>query len=160
MRRAPIEQEQRHPVILPKKHHVVDLIVRYYHLLSGHSGQEYVLSLIRKSYWIIKGRVAVRRVLSRGFSCRRRQAPFGAQKMADLPAERATPDKPRSLSWASIVLVRFGSREPEVKSSDMGSCIHVWLPEPYIWKSPRVRIVIRLLTLCAASLQGEVSPKL
>ena len=27
LRHAPIEQEQRHPVILPKKHHVVDLIV-------------------------------------------------------------------------------------------------------------------------------------
>ena len=94
LRHAPIEQEQRHPVILPKKHHVVDLIVRHYHLLSGHSGQEYVLSLIRKSFWIIKGRVAVRRVVNRCFSCRRRQAPFGAQKMADLPADRVTPNKP------------------------------------------------------------------
>ena len=94
LRHSPIEQERRHPVILPKKHHVVDLIVRHYHLLSGHSGQEYMLSLIRKSYWIIKGRVAVRRVLSRCFSCKRTQAPFGAQKMADLPGERDTPDKP------------------------------------------------------------------
>ncbi|XP_022779469.1 uncharacterized protein LOC111320980 [Stylophora pistillata] len=66
----------------------------YYHLLSGHSGQEYVLSLIRKSYWIIKGRVNVRRVVNRYLSCRRRQAPSGAQKMADLPADRVTPDKP------------------------------------------------------------------
>ena len=49
LRHAPIEQERRHPVILPKKYHVVDLIVRHYHLLSGYSGQEYVLSLIRKS---------------------------------------------------------------------------------------------------------------
>ena len=94
LRHAPIEEEQRQPVILPKKHHVVDLMVRHYHLLSGHSGQEYVLSLIRKSFWIIKGRVAVRRVLSRCFGCRRRQAPVGAQKMADLPADRVTPDKP------------------------------------------------------------------
>ena len=94
MRHAPIEQEQRHPVILPKKHHVVDLIVRHYHLLSGHSGQEYVLSLIRKSYWIIKGRVAVRRVVNRCFTCRRGQAPPGVQKMADLPADRVTPNKP------------------------------------------------------------------
>lgn len=94
LRHAPIEQEQRHPVILPKKHHVVDLIVRHFHLLSGHSGQEYVLSLIRKSYWIIKGRVAVRRVVNRCFSCRRRQAPFKTQKMADLPADRVTPNKP------------------------------------------------------------------
>ena len=53
---------------------------------------------------------------------------------------------PRSLSWASIVLVRFGSREPEVKSSDMGSSMHVWLPEPYTWKSPRVWMANRLLT--------------
>ena len=94
LRHAPIEQEQRHPVILPKKHHVVDLIVRHNHLLSGHSGQEYVLSLIRKSFWIIKARVAVRRVVNCCFSCRRRQAPFGAQKMADLPADRVTPNKP------------------------------------------------------------------
>ena len=94
LRHAPIEEDQRHPVILPKKHHVVDLIIRHHHLLSGHSGQEYVLSLIRKSFWIIKGRVAVRRVVNRCFSCRRRQAPVGAQKMADLPADRVTPDKP------------------------------------------------------------------
>ncbi|PFX28501.1 hypothetical protein AWC38_SpisGene6805 [Stylophora pistillata] len=94
LRHAPIEQERRHPIILPKNHHVVDLIVRHYHLLSGHSGQEYVLSLIRKSYWIIKGRVAVRRVVNRCLSCRRRQAPSGAQKMADLPTDRVTPDKP------------------------------------------------------------------
>ena len=93
LRHAPIEQEQRHPVILPKKHHV-DLIVRHYHLLSGHSGQEYVLSLIRNSYWIIKGRVAVRRVVNHSFSCRQRQAPPGAEKMADLPADRVTPNIP------------------------------------------------------------------
>ena len=72
---------------------VVDLIVRHYLLPSGHSGQEYVLSLIRKSFWIIKGRVAERRVLSRCFGCRRRQAPVGAQ-MTVLPPDKGTPDKP------------------------------------------------------------------
>ena len=95
LRHAPIEEEQRHSVILRKKHHFVDLIIRHYHLLSGHSGQEYVLSLIRKSFWIIKGRVAVRRVVNRCFGCRRRQAPVDARKMSDLPADRVTPDKPQ-----------------------------------------------------------------
>ena len=93
LRHAPIEQERRHPVILPKKHHVVELMIRHYHLLSGHSGQENMLSLIKKSYWIIKGGGVVKRVLSRCFSCRRGQAPFGAQQMANLPAQRVTPDK-------------------------------------------------------------------
>ena len=121
LRQAPIELEQRRPVRLPKNHYVIDLIVRHYHLLSGHCGQDYVLSLIKKSYWIIKGRVAVRRVVSRCFSCRRRQAPSGAQKMADLPVDRVTPKNPGSVLWALIVFARFGSRGPEVKLSYMES---------------------------------------
>ena len=94
LRYAPIEDEKKHPVILPKKHHVVDLIVRHFHTISGHSGQEHVLSLTRERFWIIKARVAVRSIISRCFSCRRRQGPVGAQKMADLPVDRVTPDKP------------------------------------------------------------------
>ena len=41
-------------LILLKKHHVVDLIVRHYHLKSGHSGLEHVLSLIRERFCILK----------------------------------------------------------------------------------------------------------
>ena len=43
---APISDEARHQIILPKRHHVVDLIVRYFHEIYGHSGIEYVLSII------------------------------------------------------------------------------------------------------------------
>ena len=35
-----LEEGQKDPVILPNKHHLVDLIVRHHHLLSGHSGQQ------------------------------------------------------------------------------------------------------------------------
>ena len=44
LRYAPIEDEKKHLVILPKKHHVVDLIVRHFHTISGHSGQEHMLT--------------------------------------------------------------------------------------------------------------------
>ena len=117
LRQAPIEQEQRHPVLLPKKHYGIDLIVRYYHLLSGNSGQEYVLFLIRKSYQIMKGRVVMRIVVSRCFSCRRTQAPSGAQKMGDLPVDRVTPNKPPfsfvgvdcfGLFWIRSQVKRYG----------------------------------------------------
>ncbi|XP_068757547.1 uncharacterized protein [Montipora capricornis] len=92
--RAPISDEARHQVILPRQHHVVELIIRHYHKVSGHSGQEYVLSLIRQHYWIIKARTTLRRLLSACFSCRRRQAPIQEQKMAHLPEDRVTPSKP------------------------------------------------------------------
>ena len=84
----------RHPSILPKKHHVCDLIIRYHHEMSGHFGQEYVLSLIRDHFWIIQARVSVRSVVRSCFDCKRRcQLPF-EQNMADLPPDRITPDKP------------------------------------------------------------------
>ena len=91
---ASLQQEAKHPVILPKSHHVVHLIVRYYHYISGHSGAEHVLSLARERFWIVGARVTVRKSLNTCFDCRRRQAPVGEQKMADLPKDRITPDKP------------------------------------------------------------------
>lgn len=45
-------------------------------------------------FCIIKGRVAVRRAEGLSFLRRRRQAPVGAQKVAYLPANRVSPDKP------------------------------------------------------------------
>ena len=91
---APINKDAMHPVILPKKHHVVKLITKYYHHLSGHSGLEYTLSLIRQKYWIIDARSTVRSILSDCFSCRKRQSLTAQQKMANLPEDRVTPSKP------------------------------------------------------------------
>ena len=63
-------------------------------LMSGHSGQEHVLSLLREKFLIIKRLTSVRNVVNRCMSCKRRQAPVGIQKMADLPVDRVTSGKP------------------------------------------------------------------
>ena len=45
----------KHQIILHKKsHHVVNLIVEHYHIMSTHAGTEHVLSLIRQRYWLIR----------------------------------------------------------------------------------------------------------
>ena len=89
-----MDSEAKHPVILPKTHHVVKLIVRYYHQAAGHSGLEYTLSLIRQRYWIINARSNIRNIVNTCVDCRRRQAPAPQQKMASLPEDRITPSKP------------------------------------------------------------------
>ncbi|XP_068738016.1 uncharacterized protein [Montipora capricornis] len=94
LEKAPVKLDARHPIILPTSHHVVRLIIRFYHNASGHSGTEHVLSMIRERFWIVKGRAAVKRTLRDCFSCRKRQAPVGEQKMANLPQDRVTPNKP------------------------------------------------------------------
>lgn len=61
---------------------------------SGHSGKEYVLSLIRQKFWIVGARPLVKRVLRECVLCKRLKGKPGVQQMADLPAERVTPDNP------------------------------------------------------------------
>ena len=91
---GPFQQDAKHQVILPKSHHIVPLIIHQFHHVSGHSGVELVLSLIRKKFWIVGARTAVRRCLNTCVPCRRRQAHVGEQKMTDPPLARITPDKP------------------------------------------------------------------
>ncbi|XP_022783913.1 uncharacterized protein LOC111324580 [Stylophora pistillata] len=92
---APFGDERKHPIILPYKHHVTDLIIKQCHENLGHMGQESVLSSLRETVWIVKGRSAVRRVLRRCLTCQRqRKACPGEQFMADLPEVRLVPEKP------------------------------------------------------------------
>ena len=94
LRKVPIDSNAKHPVILPRKHHVVDLIIRHYHSLSGHSGTEYTLFLIREKFWPINARAAVKQAISRCFKCKKRQASPTQQRMASLPLDRVTPSRP------------------------------------------------------------------
>ena len=45
---APFGDESKHPIILPYKHHVTDLIIKQCHENLGHMGQEFVLSTIER----------------------------------------------------------------------------------------------------------------
>ncbi|KAA3671009.1 uncharacterized protein DEA37_0007414, partial [Paragonimus westermani] len=81
-------QELKHPAILPNKHPVVDLIVRHFHTLEGHSGPAHVLRAIRKYYWIVHGGSAVKRIIGKCISCRKQNAVPCDQQMAPLPAAR------------------------------------------------------------------------
>ena len=86
--------DSKHQIILPKNDHVSNLLVEHYHQISGHSGKEYVLSLLCERFWIVKAGSAVKRALSRCVNCRRCQGPACEQNMADLPVDRLTPDQP------------------------------------------------------------------
>ena len=105
----------------------------------------------------MKGRVVVRIVVSRCFSCRRRQAPSGgSRRWATFLLTESHLTNPRSVLWALIVLACFGS---EVKLSVMESYSRVCRPEPCTWKSPRACTLIRSWTPCVASSQGRGIPE-
>ena len=82
--------EMKHPVILPKRHHVVTLLIRHYHQLEAHAGWQHVLNIIRTKFWIVQGGAAVKAVVGGCLECRRVNAPIGEQLMAPLPEVRIT----------------------------------------------------------------------
>ena len=89
-----LDENMKHPVILPNKNRVTDLIVQSYHEDVGHMGQETVLARLRSRFWIVKGRSAVRRTIRKCRECLRRNVTPGEQQMANLPSDRISPDKP------------------------------------------------------------------
>ena len=91
---APVDEDMKYPFILPKDHHVTELIICHHHEKLGHLGQESVLSSLRERFWIVNGRSAVRRVLKNCIDCQKRKAPSGQQLMAKIPQDRVTPNEP------------------------------------------------------------------
>ena len=71
---ASVSDKSKHPISIPSKHPVTDMIIRYHHAEVGHMGQESVLSSLRREFWVIKGRTAVRRVVRGCMDCQRRKA--------------------------------------------------------------------------------------
>ena len=87
-------EDFKHPVILPKKSFVVDLIICDAHEKVAHAGRGITLSALRNQYWIVNANSVVRHLISKCVVCRRLRSPVGEQKMADLPKERLTPAPP------------------------------------------------------------------
>ena len=79
LKNVPILDHSIHQLILPRNHHVADLIIKDTHEKIGHCGREYVLSEVRQRYWIIGARPTIRRVLNSCYDC----ATPCEQKMAD-----------------------------------------------------------------------------
>lgn len=94
LEKASLPFDAKHPIIIPNKHHITDLLVRSYHVIAGHSGPTQVLATIRQKYWIIQGHSAVRRVIGNCVDCKKRNARPGKQMMAPLPAARLVPSEP------------------------------------------------------------------
>ena len=88
LKNANLPNSVKHPILLPSKHHVTDLIIREIHLKNFHSGIQSTLYNIRHKYWLIDGKNQVRKIIKHCIKCIRFQAKPIDYKMADLPKHR------------------------------------------------------------------------
>ena len=58
--KAAIHSSAEDQLIIPDKHHVVQLLIQYYEI--SHLGTEYVLSAIKQRFWVINSRLSVKQI--------------------------------------------------------------------------------------------------
>ena len=80
--------DTKHPIILGKDSYVAGLLIRQTHENVKHFGVNTVLCYLRQSYWSIRGREQVKRILGSCLSCKKWRGNPSVQYMADLPAPR------------------------------------------------------------------------
>jgi len=86
--RARISFTQKHPILLPSRHHVTDCIIREIHQKHYHTGIQTTLYTLRQRFWLLDGRNQVRKIIRACIRCSRFNADSVVYKMGNLPSAR------------------------------------------------------------------------
>ena len=62
---------QKHPIIPPKNHPFVRMLILHFHKENHHIGVDQLHFFLREKYWILKSRQLIRRILHTCVKCRR-----------------------------------------------------------------------------------------
>ena len=84
-----LNNESKHPILLPKVKKITDLLIKHHHKLAGHSGRGITLNEIRSSgYWIVDAKSAVKNILCNCDEFRIHRRRLEELKMANLSSFR------------------------------------------------------------------------
>lgn len=88
--------DTRHPILLPKRHHVVNILIDHYHLHHLHAGPQLVQALLSQRVWILCARNVIRSRLHKCLACFKLRPKSNTPLMGELPSCRVNPTKPFS----------------------------------------------------------------
>ncbi|GFS86326.1 integrase catalytic domain-containing protein, partial [Nephila pilipes] len=83
--------DTQHPLILDGNHPFVHLLIQHTHIRLHHLGVRIVLSELRSTFWILRGRQAIKKALHKCLPCKLFKAKCGMQIEAPLFSERVVP---------------------------------------------------------------------
>ncbi|XP_063981078.1 uncharacterized protein LOC135164551 [Diachasmimorpha longicaudata] len=79
---------RKHPILLPSKHLVIDMLIRRVHQSNYHAGIQTTLYVLRSKCWILNGKDQIRKIIHSCLECIRQRPKFAHAQMADLPKFR------------------------------------------------------------------------
>ena len=119
-----ISDDCKHPILLPRKGKVSDLITKDCNSKDAHGGCGVTLNEMRGAgYWIVGANSAVKKVISNCVDYRRFKGRVGEQKMANFPNCRSKEAAPFTHCGLDI----FGPLQPNNEGAqliNMVLCLH------------------------------------
>jgi len=90
-----VSVESKNLILLPSKHHVVNLIIKHYHSLVKHNGVSDTLNALRERFWVIRGRQTIKQVICSCVVCLKSEGlSYSCISPPDLPSDRVSDDPP------------------------------------------------------------------
>jgi hypothetical protein len=122
LRKSNLSMEAKFPIILPRLHHLTNLIIIAAHEKVFHNGLKETLTQLRSRFWIIKGRQKVKQVIRPCVLCKRLEGkPYPDPEQAALPVFRVTGSKAfhtTGLDYFGPLYIKSGhSRHPSMIES-------------------------------------------
>ncbi|XP_045769764.1 uncharacterized protein LOC123870481 [Maniola jurtina] len=94
LQHSDLPYEARHPLLLPKSGHFIDLLISDSHLKNSHVGPNALLAILQRDYWILSARRAVRKITFKCISCYKLKGLTTQPLMGDLPKDRVLAARP------------------------------------------------------------------
>ena len=91
---AKIPENQKHPIILPRNHHMTRLIIREEHIKKLHACTQAALYGVRENHWPIDGRNVTRHVIRQCVTCFKARPRGRDYIMGNLPENLLIPTRP------------------------------------------------------------------
>ena len=116
---ANILSAQKHPIVLPKNHHITTIIIRDEHIKRLHAGTNATLYGVRELYWPIDGRNSTRHIIRQCISCFRAKPRETNYLMGNLPHNRVSFTRPFvhvGVDYCGPFLLKSIATETGVKS--------------------------------------------
>ncbi|XP_074028529.1 uncharacterized protein [Leptinotarsa decemlineata] len=88
--------DKRHPLLLPSKHRLTDLIIESVHCQYFHPGFQTLYFLLLQKYWILSAKRTIRKKLSKCLTCWKQNPIPSRAPMGNLPPLRVSQIKPFS----------------------------------------------------------------
>ncbi|XP_048747853.2 uncharacterized protein LOC125660050 [Ostrea edulis] len=95
IKHANIPLQEKHPLLIPGKHHIAKLLISQVHENVQHQGRHITEGALRAAgFWVTGAKLLIRTHIHNCVSCRKLRGSLEFQKMADLPPDRLEPSPP------------------------------------------------------------------